>query len=101
LGKPKVSVIKIDIEGGETSALKGATSIIEACRPYIVFEWNPINLLAYGITADKIFSLVPDGYQLLSIPFLTEVREQVLALELLRSEMFLLAPVSREQIREI
>ncbi|MDB5594719.1 MAG: Methyltransferase FkbM family [Hyphomicrobiales bacterium] len=94
LKRPEVSLLKIDIEGGESAAMKGAAALIEVCRPYIVFEWNTINLCAYGVAADQIFSLVPSGYELYSLPFLTEVKRSLLTLELSRTEMFLLAPQS-------
>jgi hypothetical protein len=34
-GSPIVSFIKIDVEGGEWDAIRGARSLIESCRPVI------------------------------------------------------------------
>ena len=39
-GSPLVSVIKMDIEGGEHDALKGATELISQCKPALIIEWN-------------------------------------------------------------
>lgn len=37
-GTPRVSSVKIDVEGGELSVLKGAITLIEFCRPAILVE---------------------------------------------------------------
>ena len=38
LKRAKVSLIKLDIEGGELDALRGAKGVITKCRPAIIFE---------------------------------------------------------------
>ena len=38
LGKKKISLIKIDVEGHELSVLKGARGLIKKDRPIILFE---------------------------------------------------------------
>lgn len=92
IGRPSVSVIKIDIEGGESAALRGAKMLIETCKPYILFEWNLENINAYGQEEIDIFNLIGKGYKLYSLPILIEVTKAILPLELARGEMFLLAP---------
>jgi len=42
-----VDVIKIDIEGAELGALKGAVNLIERCQPIIMFESGPAEVLGY------------------------------------------------------
>ena len=37
-GKPKISVIKLDVEGGELAALRGARMMIEAAHPLLLVE---------------------------------------------------------------
>jgi FkbM family methyltransferase len=37
-GSPSVAVIKIDIEGGEATALRGAYELLESCRPRLLLE---------------------------------------------------------------
>src|SRR5262245_32585545 len=39
LGLPRLDLIKIDIEGMEEEALKGAEATIEACRPVLIIEF--------------------------------------------------------------
>jgi len=39
-GRPEVSVMKIDVEGSELSVLKGATEVLERCRPVVMIEAN-------------------------------------------------------------
>jgi len=38
LGKPRVTLMKVDVEGAEVRALCGAQELIEACRPAILAE---------------------------------------------------------------
>jgi FkbM family methyltransferase len=54
LGRPEVSVIKIDVEGAELSVLEGATECVGASRPSILLEWNRHNLLAHDVAIDSI-----------------------------------------------
>lgn len=44
-GHPRISVLKIDIEGAEVSAIQGALGMLRACRPAIVAEANDANHL--------------------------------------------------------
>jgi FkbM family methyltransferase len=57
LGRPKVSAIKIDVEGAETEVLHGARELLDAERPALVIEWNATNLSAYGRDLTEIFPL--------------------------------------------
>jgi FkbM family methyltransferase len=92
LGRPHVSLIKMDIEGGEFSGFLGARELIATCRPYIVFEWNPLNLRAYDRDPADIFSLPIEGYDIFTLPSLGRVNRSLLALQLMQTEMFLAAP---------
>jgi FkbM family methyltransferase len=96
LGSPKVSLIKIDIEGAELDALMGAIQCIDKCRPYLLLEWNTTNLKAYGYSIDRILSFAKSiGYRLYSLPALVEIHEVTqLQLHMLLTESFLLAPSS-------
>jgi FkbM family methyltransferase len=46
IGRPQVSVLKIDTEGHELPVLAGAEQCICTTRPAIVTEWNRVNLSA-------------------------------------------------------
>jgi FkbM family methyltransferase len=63
--KSKVALIKLDIEGGELAALKGAHSIIVRDRPVIAFEWNRVTANAAGYSPEQIRSFLEEkGYEL-------------------------------------
>ncbi len=54
---PPPNVIKIDIEGGELAAFKGATKTIRAYRPHIVFE-SDMNMDRFGYTRQDLIELL-------------------------------------------
>lgn len=53
-----VAFMKIDIEGGEYHALKGAVSTIRRCRPVIVFEAGSASTGQYDVTPADLYDLV-------------------------------------------
>ena len=94
LGKPKVTIIKIDVEGAELLVLRGAQDCIKNCRPYIVLEWNDINLDSYQFHCKDLLLFVQNiNYRLFSIPYLMPVENETsLRVQMLKIENFLLAP---------
>jgi FkbM family methyltransferase len=94
LSCPEVSLIKIDIEGGEFDALSGAARLMAKCQPYILFEWNEANLTAYNRKAADLFQLRKEGYELFTLPSLQRVKPSLLPIMMAQTEMFLLAPAS-------
>lgn len=94
IGRPPVSVIKIDIEGGETLALRGAKALLEQTRPAVIIEWSATNLKAYGIAPESLFELCGQiGYTAYAIPGPVRVDgEAILRLTMLATETFLLLP---------
>jgi FkbM family methyltransferase len=62
----QIAFIKIDIEGGEYHALKGAGNTIRRCQPVVVFEAGSKSTGQYGVTPDDLFILVAQalGYDL-------------------------------------
>src|SRR5262249_3095552 len=44
-----IAFIKIDVEGGEYHALKGATKLVQRCQPVIVFEAAQKSTGQYGV----------------------------------------------------
>jgi FkbM family methyltransferase len=97
LGKPNVSVIKCDIEGGESAMLQGADQCIAACRPALLLEWNPDNLAAYGILPGHLISYAHShGYNVYSVPSLVRIETlSELKVHMAFSENFMLQ--AREQ----
>ncbi len=59
----KISLIKIDVEGGEFDVLKGAENTIRSSRPIIIFECGKIGGDIYGFSALEIFNLLSIDYQ--------------------------------------
>jgi FkbM family methyltransferase len=53
-----IAFIKIDIEGGEYHALKGAVNTLAQSRPVIVFEGGTKSTGQYGVTPVEVYSLI-------------------------------------------
>lgn len=98
LQQPNVSVIKIDVEGGELAVLRGAIQLITECSPYVVLEWNKTNLIAHGVEDGSIFELSKSiGYHIYSLPAIIRIESPAsLKLHQLITESFLLAPPDNE-----
>lgn len=57
-----VAFIKLDIEGGEFHALKGARRTIQRSRPVVVFEASVRSTGQYGVAPEEMFELLTDEY---------------------------------------
>ncbi|MBL0310279.1 MAG: FkbM family methyltransferase [Bacteroidetes bacterium] len=65
---PTPDVIKIDVEGSELFALKGATKILEQFHPKIIMEFSKENCEAAGYTQNDLLDFLSKfGYQFLTI----------------------------------
>jgi FkbM family methyltransferase len=91
-GSPSVSIIKIDIEGGETTAIAGARNLIAAQHPFILFEWNETNLAAWNIDVETLLDFRALGYRLVALPNFWEVDRANLPIVIKLTEMYLLYP---------
>jgi FkbM family methyltransferase len=61
--KEKVKLVKIDIEGGELSALKGMVQLLKLHQPFITFEWNVLTAESMGYHPFDIISYLEQlGY---------------------------------------
>ncbi len=94
MGRPSVSVIKIDVEGAELQVLEGALICIKCERPYIVMEWNRVNLQAYQYPLESLLKFADSiDYQVFSLPYGIHVGNATeLEVQMLKTESFLLAP---------
>ncbi len=96
LGRPRVGVIKIDVEGAELGVLQGARACLAACRPAVLLEWNAINLRAHGIPAGALLDFAREtGYRVIATPMLAVTTDPVLLrLHMSQTESFLLVPAA-------
>lgn len=98
MGRPKVSVVKIDVEGAEIEVLKGAGSCIERERPYVFTEWNEQNFSAYQYEPKELFLWAEkNDYAIYSAPNLIPVATlSELKLQMIVTENFLLVPKEKK-----
>jgi FkbM family methyltransferase len=94
LDSPAVSVIKIDVEGWEAKVLEGAKALLQAQRPRILLEWQATNLAAAGIKTSVLLDVAQSlGYRILTVPEFLQINDpDMLELQMLRNETFLLSP---------
>ena len=93
-GSPKVSVVKIDVEGAETDVIAGAPALIARERPVLVIEWSKLNLPAYGVEPAQLFNLCHEiGYRAYAYPSLCEVANvPILHAAMAQTDTFVLVP---------
>lgn len=61
---PHVDLIKLDVEGYEVKALRGARETIERCHPVLILEVNSFALERAGDSDDALFGLLEEmGYR--------------------------------------
>jgi FkbM family methyltransferase len=98
LDRPRVSVIKIDVEGAEGGVLDGASELLAAQRPAIIIEWHEPYLARFGTRPDSILALAQRfGYQLFTIPGGVPVGDRAaLAVQMLSCQNFLLVAEERQ-----
>lgn len=74
LGEPDVSVVKVDVEGGEAQVLEGAARLIERCRPALILEWYARYLDKFDTSADYLFRFAADRqYKICALPEIISV----------------------------
>ena len=94
LGRPRVSCIKMDLEGAEMLALNGARELIRANHPWIFLEWYKENFQWFGHEAKDLLNAADEfGYELVSLNNLSVIRSApVLTMQMRVTSAFVLAP---------
>ncbi len=102
MGRPEVSVIKIDVEGAELQVLSGAQECMSQCKPFVVIEWSTGNLPAYECDPRSLLLFAKSvGYLVYSLPDLVPVSEfTTLWVHMQLTEHFLLASAKEETISD-
>jgi FkbM family methyltransferase len=54
----RVSLMKIDVEGGELAVMRGAVKTIGRCGPLLLFESTKEGLIAFGVSTDDVFDFL-------------------------------------------
>jgi FkbM family methyltransferase len=95
LGRPSVSVIKIDVEGAEADVFVGANACIQTTKPYVFIEWNAVNLVAYGTPPDALLKIASTlEYGLYAVPSMIKINsDNELKVHMIFTENFLLCPL--------
>lgn len=94
LDRPRVSVIKIDVEGAEGGVLAGASELLATQRPAVLLEWVDSYLSRFGTPAASILTLADRfGYQLFTVPGGVPVHDgAALRVQMLSCQNYLLVP---------
>jgi len=94
IGCPRVSCMKVDVEGAESQVLKGAEDMICRERPRILLEWARVNLAPYEVHPSFLIEYAEShAYSVLTFPSLKRISTgSDLELRMLDVEMFLLTP---------
>lgn len=93
--RPRVSLVKIDVEGAERAVLEGAGEMLRQCRPVVVLEWVPENLQGYEVDPLWLLGFARDaGFRLYDLSTLAPIVEGDHLLHLLHQgrENFVLYP---------
>ena len=92
LEQPSVSLVKIDVEGGEAGVLDGAVEMIRACHPAIITEWHEAYLNPFGTSPNYLLQFAKNfGYRIFTIPFGVPVDDETtLRVQMMDCSNFLL-----------
>lgn len=98
LGRPTVSVLKVDVEGAELGVLAGATECLRVCRPVVVTEWCRANFTVYGYSPFAVLDAAAEaGYVPYVLPEVTRADRLSFEYQLSTRENLLLLPAERSE----
>lgn len=94
LGRPKISVMKIDVEGAEMQVLQGGAQCLRTEQPVLLLEWNPTNLKAAACPPETLLEwAAAERYRIFSLPLAVPVADRfALRLQMIRTDQFILLP---------
>ena len=94
LGRPLVSCMKLDIEGAEMRALRGARELMQSVRPHIFLEWYHENFRCFDSEPQDLLKTAREfGYDVIAIPTISLVQSlPVLLMQMRRTASFALVP---------
>jgi FkbM family methyltransferase len=92
LGRPEVSVVKIDVEGAEGEVLAGARELLAARRPALLIEWHEAYLNRFGTPPLSLLTIADEfAYQVFTVPGGVPVRgAAALQVQMMSCQNFLL-----------
>lgn len=92
LGRPDVSLIKVDVEGAESGVFAGARQLMAACRPAILVEWYAPYLTRFGTDPAELLRVAaPFNYRIFTVPAGVPVDDaRALAAQMIDCQNFLL-----------
>lgn len=76
-GRPSVSLIKVDVEGGELGVLRGAAQCLRHARPTVLTEWYHGNFSSYITQAEAMLDFADSvGYDVYTAPGLVPANDR-------------------------
>lgn len=96
LGKPSVSLVKIDVEGAEEGVLAGASELLGHCYPCVVIEWYEPYLREFGTQPSYLFNLAGHfGFRLFGVSNGVSIEDlSALRVQMIYNANFVLVPKS-------
>ena len=92
LGRPRVSAVKIDVEGAEHQVLDGGRELLAEQRPAILLEWHEAYLKRFGTAAATLLDVAETySYQIFTVPHGVPVADPgALRVQMMSCQNFLL-----------
>lgn len=92
LGRPRVSAVKIDVEGAEQQVLDGAHALLTDQRPAMLLEWHETYLQRFATPPAALLDVARRyGYQIFTVPHGVPVADAgALRVQMMSCQNFLL-----------
>ena len=92
LGRPRVSAVKIDVEGAEPQVLAGARTLLAEQRPAVLLEWHEAYLQRFATPPASLLEVARQyRYQIFTVPHGVPVADPAaLRVQMMSCQNFLL-----------